>query len=127
MKIGFMTLGCPNWDLDTICKRGSEYGFEGVDFRGYLGEIDITRLPESTSEVSKTYNQLRDAGLEVCGISTSLNVCVPEDRKKNLEDAKRTIDVARVFDGLNIRVFGGGELGKYTLEELAEIGCDCVS
>lgn len=127
MKIGFMTLGCPNWDLDTICKRGSEYGFEGVDFRGYLGEIDITRLPEFTSKVSKTYNQLRDAGLEVCGISTSINVCVQKDRTKNLESAKRTIDVARALDSINIRVFGGGDLEKYTREELAEIGCDCVS
>ena len=36
MKIAFMTLGCPNWDLDTIITRGREYGFDGVDFRGYL-------------------------------------------------------------------------------------------
>ncbi len=41
-----MALGCPEWNLDTICKKGREYGFDGVDFRGYLGEIDITRLPE---------------------------------------------------------------------------------
>ena len=34
MKISFMTLGCPGWDLDTICARGREYGFDGVDFRG---------------------------------------------------------------------------------------------
>ena len=54
MKISFMTLGCPNWDLDTICRRGREYGFDGVDFRGYLDEIDITKLPLFTTQAAET-------------------------------------------------------------------------
>ena len=45
MKISFSTLGCPNWDLDTICQKGHAYGFDGVDFRGYLDTLDITKLP----------------------------------------------------------------------------------
>ena len=45
MKLSFMTLGCPNWDLDTICRRGKEYGYDGVDFRGYLDTLDITLHP----------------------------------------------------------------------------------
>ena len=36
MKLAFTTLGCPNWDLDTICTRGKEYGYDGVDLRGYF-------------------------------------------------------------------------------------------
>ena len=54
MKIAFMTLGCPNWDLDTICQKGREYGFDGVDFRGYLDEIDITKLPLFTTQAAET-------------------------------------------------------------------------
>lgn len=50
MKISFTTLGCPNWDLDTICQKGREYGFDGVDFRGYLDSLDITKLPLFTSQ-----------------------------------------------------------------------------
>jgi hypothetical protein len=49
MKISFMTLGCPAWDLDTICRNGQAYRFDGVDFRGYLDSIDITTRPEFTS------------------------------------------------------------------------------
>lgn len=127
MKISFMTLGCPNWDLDTICARGSEYGFDGVDLRGYLGEIDITRLPEFTTDALKTYGQLKAAGLEVSGISTSLRVCVLDDLERNLEEARRTIEAAKAFEAVNIRVFGGGDLEKYPRTELAKIGCDCVS
>lgn len=126
MKISFMTLGCPDWDLDTICDRGGEYGFEGVDFRGYLDEIDITKLPEFTTLAAQTRRKLDNAGLAVSGISTSLRVCAVEELDRNLEEARRTIEVAKAFDATNIRVFGGGDLARYSREELAVIGCDCV-
>lgn len=126
-KISFMTLGCPNWDLDTICKRGHKYGFDGVDFRGYLDEIDVTLLPEFTTNAAKTKRKLADAGLAVSGISTSLHVCIPEKLDANLEEAKRTIAVAKAFETVNIRMFGGGDIEKYSHKELAKIGCECVT
>ncbi len=126
MKISFMTLGCPNWDLNTICKRGREYGYEGVDFRGYLDEIDITRLPEFTTHASQTRRKLADAGLAVSGISTSLRVCDVDNLDHNLEEAHRTIEVAKTFNAINARVFGGGNLERYTRDELAKVGCDCI-
>ena len=62
MKISFMTLGCPTWDLETICRNGQAYGFDGVDFRGYLDNIDITTLPMFTSGAAETKRKLADAG-----------------------------------------------------------------
>jgi sugar phosphate isomerase/epimerase len=126
MKISFMTLGCPEWDLDTICARGPEYGFDGVDFRGYLDEIDVTRLPMFTTEAAATKRQLAAAGLAVSGISTSLQVCNPDALESNLEEARRTVEVAQNFGAVNVRMFGGGDLEKYTHQELAQFGCDCV-
>ncbi len=54
MKISFTTLGCPDWDIDTICQNGQAYGFDGVDFRGLLQIIDITTLPEFTTDAEQT-------------------------------------------------------------------------
>ena len=126
MKISFMTLGCPSWDLETICARGQEYGFDGIDFRGYLDEIDITQLPEFTTNAVQTRRQLDEAGLSVSGISSSIRVCVSDDLEKNLEEARRTIAVAKEFDVVNIRVFGMGDIEKHSHVELAKIGCGCV-
>ena len=70
-KISFMTLGCPEWDIDTICARGQEYGFDGIDFRGYLGTIDLSTLPEFTTSAAGTIQKIKDAGLEVSGVSTN--------------------------------------------------------
>jgi len=126
MKLAFMTLGCPNWDLDTICVRGREYGFDGVDFRGYLDTVDITLLPKFTSGVAATHRQLADAGLEVSAISSSIQVCAPEKLEANLEEARRTITVAKSLGASNVRIFGGGDLSAYSQQELAKIGSDSI-
>jgi sugar phosphate isomerase/epimerase len=126
IKISFMTLGCPTWDLRTICAKGREYGFDGVDFRGLLDTLDVTTLPEFTSGVAATRRQLDDAGLAVSGISSSINVCVPEKRNANLEEARRTIPVANALGCQNIRIFGGGNLEQASRQQLADIGRACI-
>jgi sugar phosphate isomerase/epimerase len=126
MKISFTTLGCPDWDMETICRRASEYGFDGVDFRGYLDTVDITLLPEFTSGAAQTRRMIEDAGLVTSGISSSITVCNADLLDRNLEEARRTIEVANAFGAENIRVFGGGDLETYSREELAKVGCDTV-
>ncbi len=126
MKIAFMTLGCPNWDLETICRRGREYGFDGVDFRGYLDSIDITTRPEFTSGAAQTRRMLADAGLEVSAVSSSITVCRADMRDKNLEEARRTIPVAKDLGAKVVRIFGGGDLENHSRAELAKTGCDCI-
>jgi sugar phosphate isomerase/epimerase len=126
MKIAFMTLGCPNWDLDTICRRGQEYGFDGVDLRGYLNDIDITKLPMFTTHAAETRQQLADAGLAVSAISSSITVCDREKRANNLDEARRTIEVAQKFGCTNVRIFGGGNVETSTHAELAKVGLEGV-
>jgi sugar phosphate isomerase/epimerase len=126
VKLAFMTLGCPTWDLNTICARGREYGFDGVDFRGYLDTIDITQRPEFTSGAAATRRQLTDAGLEVSAISSSIQVCVPEKLDANLDEARRTIEVANALGAPNVRIFGGGDLSAHSQGDLARIGLDTI-
>jgi sugar phosphate isomerase/epimerase len=126
MKISFTSLGCPGWDLDTICRRGQEYGYDGVDFRGYLDTIDVTTLPLFTTQVAEVRRKLADAGLATSGISTSIKVCDADLLEKNLEEARRTIDLANGLGTSNLRVFGGGDLNRYSREELSRVGCDTV-
>ena len=41
MKLGFTTLGCPDWPYATIVARAREYGFDGFEIRGMMGEMDV--------------------------------------------------------------------------------------
>lgn len=126
MKLSFMTLGCPQWDLDTICARGREYGYDGVDFRGYLDTVDITTLPMFTTQAAQTRRQINDAGLEVSAISSSITVCALEKRQANLDEAKRTIEAVRGLGAGTVRIFGGGNLESASRAELAEIGRETI-
>jgi len=126
MKLGFTTLGCPAWDLDTICARGREYGFDGVDFRGYRESLDITMLPLFTTQAGTTRRRINDAGLTVCGVSSSIRVCDAAARRGNIEEARRTIDCAKGLGARIVRIFGGGDLEKSPRTELAKVGCATI-
>ena len=126
MKLSFTTLGCPEWDLDTICAKGSEYGYDGVDFRGLQETMDITQLPAFTSGIAETRSKLQDAGMEVSGVSSSIRVCVPEKLEENVEEARRSIPVAKELGCGAIRVFGAGDSQAHSKEELADIGRDTM-
>jgi sugar phosphate isomerase/epimerase len=126
MKICFMTLGCPNWDLETICRNGKKMGFDGVDFRGYLDTLDITLHPLFSSNVTNTRRMLDEAGLGVSCISSSIAVCLPEKLAANLEEARRTIPVALALGCQNVRIFGNGDPEKSSRKELAEIGRETI-
>jgi len=124
--LSFMTLGCPEWDLETICRKGREYGFDGVDFRGLQDEIDVTKLPAFTTGIAATKRLLSERGLAVSAISSSICVCDREKREANLEEAKRTIALARELDCGIARVFGRGDLSAMSREEAADVGRDCL-
>lgn len=126
MKLAFTTLGCPQWDIDTICANGPKFGYDGVDFRGLQDEIDITVTPEFTTRLSETKSKLQDAGLEVPNISTSISVCVPEKTDQFLEEAKRTIPIANALGTKSLRVFGNGNIKEHSKEELADFGQELI-
>ncbi|MCE9613311.1 MAG: sugar phosphate isomerase/epimerase [Lentisphaerae bacterium] len=127
MQPSFMTLGCPAWDIDAICRNGHAMGFAGVDFRGLGEQLDITVLPAFTTHLDATRRQLGDAGLAVSGISTSIQVCDRNVRAKSLEEAKRTIPVALALGARQVRVFGGGNLEANPRPDLADIGAACMA
>ena len=122
MKLGFSTLGCPDWDVDTICRKGSTFGYQGVDFRGIQNQIDVTVTPEFTTDLSVTKRKFSDAGMVVSGISSSLKICEKEKLEANLEEARRTIPLAHELNVDTVRVFGGGDIEKWSKPDLADVG-----
>lgn len=126
MKLSFTTLACPTWDLATICRRASEYGYDAIDFRGLQETLDVTTLPAFTTGVGQTLRAITDAGLFVSGISSSLTVCDDKKHAANIEEAKRTIPVALGLNCRNIRLFGGGDIKRLGKEGAARVGRDCI-
>jgi sugar phosphate isomerase/epimerase len=126
MLVGFSTLGCPNWTLEEIRTKAVDYGYDGIDFRGLLDTLDVTQLPEFTSDIAETARLFADAGLAVSGISSSIGLCDAEKRQENIDEAKRTIAVAKGLGCKNVRVFGRGRPREVGRDAAADIGSDCM-
>jgi sugar phosphate isomerase/epimerase len=125
MKLSFSTLGCPTWDLDTVIKKAKAYGFEGVEIRGIKDQLDVTQLPEFTTQSKQTKQKFSDAGIEIVCFSSSVRMSEPDKVKRGeyLEELKRYAEVCEIFDTPCIRIFGGeiGELSwEQALDEAAE-------
>lgn len=132
MKIAFSTLGCPDWDLETILSKGREYGYDGIEIRGIKGEFDLTVVPELTGRVEETRALFERYGLSVACISSSARFSSPDPdvRRANVESAKAHMEIARSLGAPCLRVFGGNipegvereRCEDYIAEALRELG-----
>ncbi len=108
-KLSFSTLGCPAWSLATILKTAAQSGYQGVEFRGLAGELDLPKCPEfsTAARAAQTRRQFADQGVRIInlGASTQLHHADPAKRTQNLNDARRFIDLAQQLDCPYVRVF----------------------
>ena len=110
MKLGFSTLGCPSWPYPTIVARAREYGFDGFEIRGVMGEMDLLKVPElQPARRAETLRMARDAGLEIMMLMTGcrFSSASAADRQANIDAAKANMDLARAMGADKIRLYGG--------------------
>jgi len=107
--LSFSTLGCPKWSFTQIVNAAVEYGYDGIEIRGILEFMDITKAPEFSSpeSIAATMKVLADKKLKlIClGASAGMHYADAEKRKSNLDEAKSLIDLAQKTNCPYIRVF----------------------
>ncbi|MEM1997698.1 MAG: sugar phosphate isomerase/epimerase family protein [Candidatus Bathyarchaeia archaeon] len=123
MKLSFSTLGCPNWDLQKIVRSAAEMGYDGVEFRGLLEDLDISRRPEFTRDLNKTKRLLADYGISISGISISARFAVvdPEEKREQFSETRRNMALAAELGVSIVRVYGGRIPEGYTHETIMPI------
>ena len=108
-KLSFSTLGCPDWSFDKIIDFARDNGYMGIEVRGIMREMDLTKVPEFSSPDAivlslKKMNE-RNLFFVDLGSSAAMHLPVGDERTKNLEEAKRFIDLAEKLYCPYIRVF----------------------
>lgn len=109
MKLAFSTLACPNWSFPEVVGAAAAHGFAGVELRGLGPEIDITRLPRFNEELADTLALLREHGLKIPCLNTSIAlVTPPPDRwQMMLDECHRYATLAGRIAAPYLRIFGG--------------------
>jgi sugar phosphate isomerase/epimerase len=107
--LSFSTLGCPDWDFQQIISFAAMHGYQGIEIRGILRQMDLTKCTEFSSidSISATLTRLTDKGLQFVDLGSSANMHIADasKRKENMDEAKRFIDLAQKINCPYIRVF----------------------
>jgi sugar phosphate isomerase/epimerase len=107
--LAFSTLGCPDWDFKKITDFAVQNNYDGIELRGLLHEMDLTKCPEfnTPQNIAATLSLMKDKNLAFAdlGSSASLHFADLRERTKNLNEAKRFIDLAQKINCPFIRVF----------------------
>jgi sugar phosphate isomerase/epimerase len=110
MNLTLSTLACPDWTLPQIVGACAAAGVRGIDLRGLGSEIDVTRLPEFTTEIPQTLSLLREHGVQLPCFQTSVTLVSPAPQRwqEMLDEAHRHAALAAKTNTPYLRVFGGG-------------------
>lgn len=106
--LSFSTLGCPDWTFDQIISFAKAHGYTGIEVRGIMREMDSTKCKEfSPQNRNATMQQMNDNGLRFVDLGSSCTLHFPEgeERRKNIDEGKRFIDLAQEINCPYIRVF----------------------
>ncbi len=108
-KLSFSTLGCPDWPFEKIVDFAVAHGYQGLEIRGLLRQLDLTKCKEFNTEENRkvTIKRMQDSGLHFVGLGSSatLHFAGATERQKNLDEGRRFIDLAQEINCPYVRVF----------------------
>ncbi|MEO8710930.1 MAG: sugar phosphate isomerase/epimerase family protein [Parafilimonas sp.] len=107
--LSFSTLGCPDWSFEKIVHFAAVNKYDGIEIRGILHEMDLTKAEpfKSKENIANSIQLMNDNKLKFSDLGSSAALHFPEgaERQKNLDEAKRFIDLAEQLNCPNVRVF----------------------
>ncbi len=104
MRLCYSNLACPDWTFAQSVEAVATYGFDGLEIRLFDGEVVTPSLGESSRRRAEA--ALRDAGVDVAALDTSLQV-TSKDRESFLSDLGVLSEIAAQWGAPLIRLFGG--------------------
>jgi sugar phosphate isomerase/epimerase len=120
-------LGCPTWDLPTITDFASAHKYQGVEVRIVSGELYLPKCPcFSPGNIASSKRMIADKNLVITDLGSGAQIHFSNgaDFEKNMDEAKRFIDLAHQLGCKYVRVFPekllAGDERKKSLDTITE-------
>lgn len=109
MKIGFSSLVCPAWNLETIVANAAKFGYQGIELRGLGGELHLPLVPELARDPEAVRRLFADNKVElVClGVSATLTSKAPRVLAGQKGAVTEFLELASKLGCPYVRVFVG--------------------
>ncbi len=108
-RLSFSTLGCPDWSFEQIVSFAKQNNYQGIEVRGIKREMDLTKSPVFDTDAHRkaTLQKMKENDLKFVdlGSSCTLHFTEGEERRKNIDEGKRFIDLAQQIECPYVRVF----------------------
>src|SRR5438105_2598777 len=105
MKFAFSTLAAPSWDFVTIAARAKEYGYDGVEIRGFLNESILTASNIFLSDPRKVREIFKEQNIAIACLSSSIAFTANRRRDKQAaQDLMTFVDTARMLDCSMVKI-----------------------
>src|SRR6266498_5961107 len=105
--ITFSTLACPSWPIETVIANASEFGYDGIEWRGGpQGHVNPGMLAPQKAALRQMCS---DAGLMALAVTayTSFVSNSAEVQQANVDEVRRYADLAAELGAHYVRVFLG--------------------
>ena len=111
--ITFSTLACPAWGIETVIAKATEYGYDGIEWRG--GSQGHVQPDMPAAKKALLQQRCSDAGLTSIAVTayTSFISVSAEERQANVDELRRYSDLAAELGASYVRAFLG-ELSRGT-------------
>jgi len=103
MKLAFMTFACPQWDLKQVVEAAERFGYHAVELRIDANHGHGVEVWTTKSERQKLNHIIRQAGVDVCCLATSLQMV----NETAIDHLHGRVDLAADLEVPALRVFGG--------------------
>ena len=105
--VGFSTLACPNWTVETVIERAAGYGYDALEWRGGPnGHIRPDLTPARLAEIRRLQAQ---AGISALAVTAYTDFVAEsaETRQASLDAFRRHCDMAAELGAAYVRAFLG--------------------
>ena len=105
--ITFSTLACPHWEIDEVIAKASEFGYDGIEWRGGQHGHLKPEMPAATR--MRLRQRCAEAGLKALAVTayTTFISGSATERQANLDELQRYVDLAEQVDASYVRTFLG--------------------
>ncbi len=112
MQLAFSTLACPTWSLEEILAAAGRYGYDGVEWRGLQGEIDLRNTDAfALANIAATRARFEAARVRAACLSSSVTMVAATvddvSRKQAASQAEAYVDMAQAVGAPFVRLFCG--------------------